>query len=127
MTVEYSLSNPEFGEDLIVDQHISETLFTANCLVKVKKNNLVNLTVLSTSEKPRRLRSLSIFAGLSSSVFYDVCSSYSDIFHLANDLLSSTDAIHIWNHMESVHHLINLSMLNLINFLIYRSKKLTLK
>lgn len=128
ITVECSVVNPELQEGLILDQHVSETLFVANCLVKVKTNNRVNLTVLNTSEKPVSLNSnlqltlhpvdfelcqpyntnqsclnrtndvlellrVSHLNSEECEALYDVCSKYSDIFHLPNDVLTSTDTI----------------------------------
>ncbi|CAK1543112.1 unnamed protein product [Leptosia nina] len=129
ITVECSVVNPELKEGLILDQHISETLFIANCLVRVKSNNRINLTVLNTSETPVKLNSnllltlhpvdfepcLSNYISNKSCLdrtnevlnllrvshlnteereaLYDLCSNYSDIFHLPNDILTSTDAI----------------------------------
>lgn len=128
VTVECSVTNPELREGLILDQHVSDTLYIANCLVKVKTNNRVNLTVLNTSEKPAIINSklqltllpvdyelcksqittktcldrtndvlkllrVSHLNSEESEALYDMCSKYSDIFHLPDDLLTSTDAI----------------------------------
>jgi len=128
ITLECSVMNPELKEGLILDQHISDTLFIANCLVKVKNNNRINLTVLNTSENPTTITSnlqltlypidyeshqlhgtnkpclhrtadvlkllrVSHLNCEETKALYDLCSNYSDIFHLPDDLLTSTDAI----------------------------------
>lgn len=50
--MECSVKNPQLKEGIILDQHISSELLISNCIVKVKNNNRINLTVLNVSEKP---------------------------------------------------------------------------
>ncbi|KAH9631555.1 hypothetical protein HF086_004716 [Spodoptera exigua] len=53
--IECSVQNPEIKEGVILDQKISKTLLVANCVVRVKANNRINVTVANTSEEPIRL------------------------------------------------------------------------
>ncbi|CAG9109133.1 unnamed protein product [Plutella xylostella] len=55
--IECTISNPELKEGIIVDQHISDSLLVANCIVRVKENNRVNITVINTSEEPVEIHS----------------------------------------------------------------------
>lgn len=50
--IECTVSNPNVKEGAILDQHISESLLIANCIVKVKENKRVNITVVNTAETP---------------------------------------------------------------------------
>ncbi|KAJ8730401.1 hypothetical protein PYW07_017439 [Mythimna separata] len=128
--IECTVENPEIGEGLIIDQHISRNLLIANCMVKVKNNNRINISILNTLEAPVMINSdlqlrlepfqlqASIFIGTSdechtferteevlkelrvshlnseeTEALYSVCSQFSDVFHLPDDQLTSTDAI----------------------------------
>lgn len=136
--IECSVQNPEIREGLIVDQHLSESLLVSNCLVKVKENKRINLSVLNVSEKPINLKSnLNLkLTPLNHSDFdkrptvtvnhinqfnsnisikrreevlkqlriahlnyeereslIQLCSDYSDIFHLPNENLTCTNAL----------------------------------
>lgn len=42
---------------MILDQHISNDVLRANCLVTVKPNNRVNISILNTSERPIEIKS----------------------------------------------------------------------
>ncbi|CAB3257647.1 unnamed protein product [Arctia plantaginis] len=128
--IECTVSNPEILEGVILDQHISNTLLIANCIVKVKENNRVNITIANTSEEPAVLHSdlnltleelrVQPYSPLSKSLpspnsltrtnevikqlrtshlnreetesLLQVCSDYSDIFHLPNEQLTFTTA-----------------------------------
>ncbi|CAK1579237.1 unnamed protein product [Parnassius mnemosyne] len=127
--IECTVSNPEVREGVILDQHISNSLLIANCLVKVKENNRVNITVVNTSEKPAIIHpnlNLNSTVQLENTIAFskpsvynvskrtnevlkqlrtshlnseeknallDICSNYSDIFHLPDDQLTCTTAI----------------------------------
>ncbi|KAL0880701.1 hypothetical protein ABMA27_001917 [Loxostege sticticalis] len=134
--IECSVSNPDIKEGLILDQKLSENLLIANCLVTVKKNNRINLSIINTSEKPITLKSdLNLkLSPLHSSDFperssvpinhinvsmdchkrteevlkqlrvshlnheekellFQLCSEYSDIFHLPGESLTYTNAL----------------------------------
>lgn len=129
MLVECSVRNPEIKEGLILDEHLTDSLLIANCVVKVKENNRVNLTLLNSSDKSIDLNSnlqltlhpiekhtyhfntqnkstclnrtkevlnclrTSHLNSEESRVLRDVCSKYSDVFHLPNEQLTSTEAI----------------------------------
>ncbi|CAF4899832.1 unnamed protein product [Pieris macdunnoughi] len=49
--IECTVSNPEQKVGLILDQHLSDSLLIANCIVSVKNNNRVNISVVNTSEE----------------------------------------------------------------------------
>lgn len=55
--IECSVQNPEMKEGLILDQHFSDSLLIANCIVRVKDNNRINITIANTSEEPITLNS----------------------------------------------------------------------
>ncbi|CAH2090022.1 unnamed protein product [Euphydryas editha] len=59
--IESSVRNPELKEGLILNQNISDSLLVSNCLVKVKDNNRVNLTVLNVSDQEIYLNSNLMF------------------------------------------------------------------
>ncbi|CAF4948538.1 unnamed protein product [Pieris macdunnoughi] len=50
--VECSVVNPEIKEGLILDEYVSDKLLLANCIVKVKENNRVNVSIVNVSENP---------------------------------------------------------------------------
>ncbi|KAL4702883.1 hypothetical protein ACJJTC_005794 [Scirpophaga incertulas] len=113
---------------MIIDQHISESLLVANCIVRVKENKRINITVVNTSDDPvtvnsnlnlklepfntksgriianisessnARIRTSQVLKQLRTShlnqeevdSLFDICSKYSDIFHLPNDQLTHT-------------------------------------
>ncbi|CAH4033427.1 unnamed protein product [Pieris brassicae] len=49
--IECTVSNPEQKVGIILDQHLSDSLLIANCIVSVKNNNRVNISVVNTSEE----------------------------------------------------------------------------
>ncbi|CAH4029897.1 unnamed protein product [Pieris brassicae] len=55
--IECSVSNPNVKEGLVLDQHFHEDLIFANCLVSVKNNKRINISVLNISEAPVTLKS----------------------------------------------------------------------
>ena len=55
--IECSVMNPDIREGIVTDHHISDTLLVANCIVSVKSNNRVNISVVNTSENPVTLNS----------------------------------------------------------------------
>lgn len=55
--IECSVQKTNLTEGIIIDQRLSEDLLISNCIVKVKSNNRVNLTVANTSEKPITVKS----------------------------------------------------------------------
>ncbi|CAF4944161.1 unnamed protein product [Pieris macdunnoughi] len=133
--VECSISNPELKEGLILDQKISPNLLVANCIVTVKENKRINVSVLNISEEPINLKSnfnlnlipIDTYKPDNPTVFINhisttkctiqrtkevlnqlrishlnseekeallqLCSNYSDIFHLPNENLTYTNAI----------------------------------
>lgn len=50
--IECTISNPQIKEGLVLDQRYSDNLLIANCLVTVKPNNRINISVVNTSESP---------------------------------------------------------------------------
>lgn len=50
--IECTVLNPEIHEGLILDQRPIENLLIANCIVKIKENSRVNISVVNTSEQP---------------------------------------------------------------------------
>lgn len=138
MVIECSVSNPEIKEGIIQNQNLVKDLLVANCLVKVKKNNRVNLTVVNTTESPISVnsnmnltlspveelqpysnqqhqsypvhkiqhqdsyhRTQEVLNQLRTShlnseevdALYNLCSEYSDIFHLPGEMLTYTNAL----------------------------------
>ena len=137
MIIECSVKNPEINEGFILDQNISDTLLVANCFVRVKDNNRINISIINTSESSVTLNSnlnLVIISKSNSLVpkdahsinytncskeydtyyrtksildqlrishlnseekdaLFEICSEYSDIFHLPGELLTYTTAI----------------------------------
>lgn len=133
--IECSVQNPEIKEGLILDQHPIESLLIANCIVQVKTNSRINISVVNTSEHPLTIKSnlnleilplekddkYQIFYTPNSDddsknvldrtnevidllrvshlnqeeqgALYDLCATFSDIFHLPKDQLTCTDAI----------------------------------
>ncbi|KAJ0177013.1 hypothetical protein K1T71_007022 [Dendrolimus kikuchii] len=126
--IECSIRNTNLKEGIIIDQHVSKDILISNCIVKIKDNNRVNLTIANISESsisinpnlnlkveplhpiafctnanPRETthRTDEVINSLridhlnqeESNALIEVCSQYSDIFHLANDLLSHTSAL----------------------------------
>ena len=128
--IECTVANPEIKEGLILNQHLSENLLVANCIVQVKNNNRVNVSVVNTSNEPItidsdlrlnlepfEINSSTLVATMSefhtlertekvlellrvshlnseeTEALYSVCSQFSDVFHLPDDQLTSTDAI----------------------------------
>lgn len=55
--IECTVANPEIKEGLIIDQHLTQNLLVANCLVQVKNNNRVNISIVNTSEEPVIIKS----------------------------------------------------------------------
>ncbi|KAH9644970.1 hypothetical protein HF086_003300 [Spodoptera exigua] len=49
--IECTVNKLEHRQGLILDQHVSDTLLIANCIVAVKDNNRINISVVNTSEK----------------------------------------------------------------------------
>ncbi|XP_062532989.1 uncharacterized protein LOC101738890 [Bombyx mori] len=118
----------ELKEGVIIDQHLSKTLLTANCLVKVKENKRVNIPVVNISNKPTKIRrtlklkldeidtypiqtllnvenvtrrTKKVLDSLRTShlnqeeidALLNLCSDYSDIFHLPDEPLSFSPSI----------------------------------
>ncbi|CAF4952206.1 unnamed protein product [Pieris macdunnoughi] len=48
--IECSVLNPEIGEGLMVDQNPVDSILIANCIVKVKPNSRINISVVNISE-----------------------------------------------------------------------------
>lgn len=127
--IECSVNNcKNLDEGVILDQHLSKDLLVSNCVVKIKDNSCVNLTVANVSEHPvniKRNLNLNIeplptnatqFVNQSgcsdrtdavinslridhlneeeANALIELCSQFSDIFHLPDDHLSHTNAIH---------------------------------
>lgn len=57
MVIECTVANPQIREGIILDQHVSDSLLVANCIVQVKENNRINITVVNTSDEPVSLHS----------------------------------------------------------------------
>ncbi|CAH4023818.1 unnamed protein product [Pieris brassicae] len=55
--IECSVLNPEIGEGLMVDQNPVDSILIANCIVKVKPNSRINISVVNISESPITLNS----------------------------------------------------------------------
>lgn len=55
--IECSVQNPEIKRGLILDQNPIESLLIANCIVKVKPNSRINISVVNTSEFPLTINS----------------------------------------------------------------------
>lgn len=133
--IECSVLNPDVKEGLILDQNPIDSLLVANCIVKVKPNSRVNISVVNTSESTIRIDSNNLKFKISpfdisysheifhvthtgdnqnclnrteevinllrvshlnseeTNALYDLCSDYSDIFHLPEDKLTYTDAL----------------------------------
>ncbi|CAG4983667.1 unnamed protein product [Parnassius apollo] len=126
--IECSVCDTDLKEGLITDQHISENLLISNCIVKIKENKRVNLTIANTSEFPVNLnpnlnlkiaplhsdavqvntnhsntinRTNDVINSLrtdhlnqeESNALIELCSQYSDIFHLPDDKLTYTSAL----------------------------------
>jgi transposase InsO family protein len=133
--IECSVQNPEIKEGLILDQHPIDSLLIANCIVQVKPNSRINITVVNTSEEkliinsnlklkivPLEKRGAQIFHTSHSSddhtdkvlertnkvldllrvshlnaeemtALYELCCTFSDIFHLPTDRLTSTNIL----------------------------------
>ncbi|XP_053612629.2 uncharacterized protein LOC128676517 [Plodia interpunctella] len=134
--IECSVSNPEVKEGLVLDQKLSETLLVANCIVHVKENNRINISIANTSEEPVTVESnlnlqLDPFnpkvlpehsnecinhINLTTNSFkrtqevlkqvrtfhlnkeekdnlLQLCSDFSDIFHLPGEILTHTNAL----------------------------------
>lgn len=131
--IECSVQNPEITEGIILDQHLSDSLLIANCIVKVKENDRINITIVNTSDESIVVHSnlclliepftIESYPTVSSNLMqshnvtertqevlnslrtshlnseeksslYDICATYSDIFHLPDEPLSYTDACH---------------------------------
>ena len=126
--IECTVENPEIKEGMILDKQVAENVFISNCLVKVKPNKRINITVLNTTEKPINInsnlniklneipshniklinncnnvteRTEHVLNSLRTShlnyeenkELLNLCSQYSDIFHLPDDKLSCTNAL----------------------------------
>lgn len=132
--IECSVLNPEIKEGLIVDQNPIESLLISNCVVKVKPNSRVNISVVNISELPINVNSnlklkisplnkkdnykilhttqseedfnaldrtnevikllrVSHLNSEETDALYEVCSTFSDIFHLSGDNLTSTNVL----------------------------------
>lgn len=48
--IECSVQKTDLKEGVVVDQHLSDNLLISNCIVKIKPNNRINLTIANTSE-----------------------------------------------------------------------------
>lgn len=131
--IECSITNPNLKEGMILDQKLSDSLIIANCIVRVKQNNRVNLSVVNTSEEPivvnsnlslklqpidplefqnhpvihtnistdslkrteevfKQLR-ISHLNAEEAQALLQLCSDFSDIFHLPGEHLSCTNAL----------------------------------
>ncbi|CAH4023826.1 unnamed protein product [Pieris brassicae] len=55
--IECSVFNSEIGEGLMVDQNPVDSILIANCIVKVKPNSRINISVVNISESPITLNS----------------------------------------------------------------------
>lgn len=135
--IECSVFNPEIKEGLVLDQKQSENIFIANCLVRVKENKRINISVINTSDSPVTLKSnlnikliplnqndmtyipihsttehphqtndsyirtqevlnllrIKHLNTEEANALHDICSEYSDIFHVPGDKLTFTTAV----------------------------------
>ncbi|CAF4870377.1 unnamed protein product [Pieris macdunnoughi] len=126
--IECSVQETKLKEGIITDQHLSNNLFISNCIVRVKDNNRINLTIANTSEnsahvKPNLNLNIEPLCQMSYSIntmnqrtldrteevieslrtdhlnqeersaLIELCSQYSDIFHLPDDQLTHTSAL----------------------------------
>lgn len=55
--IECSVSNPELREGLVLDHFYHEDILIANCIVTVKHNKRINISVVNISEVPVTLKS----------------------------------------------------------------------
>ena len=130
--IECTVENPEIKEGMITDQRVSESLLIANCIVKVRDNNRVIISIANISEEPvtinsnLNLRILPLESSSSISLdtnpnsinsclhrtnkvldllrtshlnqeesvrLFDLCSNFSDIFHIPDEKLSHTQTL----------------------------------
>lgn len=135
--IECSVSNSNIKEGLVLDQNQFKDVLIANCLVKVKENKRINISVINTSDSIVTLKSnLNIpliplnsegidYLPINSitkhqredtdsylrtqevlnllrtkhlnteeaNALHDICSEYSDIFHIPGDQLTFTTAV----------------------------------
>ncbi|CAK1593442.1 unnamed protein product [Parnassius mnemosyne] len=59
--IECSVRNPDIKEGLVLDQNPVDLLLIANCIVKVKSNSRINISVVNTSESELIVESFILF------------------------------------------------------------------
>lgn len=133
--IECSVRNPEIQEGIVLDQKISRSMLIANCVVRVKQNKRINISVINTSEEPVTLKSnlnlnltpinnldlneqpltvnhiqtttdcamrtdkvleqlrVSHLNDEEKDALFELCSEFSDIFHLPGENLTHTNAL----------------------------------
>lgn len=90
--IECSVSNPEINEGFILDQIPINSLLIANCIVKVKPNGRINVSVVNTSESPVHIDSNLKFTILSLDPLSHVNPKHNNIFY-NNDIHSRTEQV----------------------------------